>query len=169
MWRRTYAQQLLWRLVLFLPCDLPNAASKCENLVRRPGATKFCATVFVRNYFRVRNLCKKGMELSEELTVALPCDPRRERLGLVGLLLHPISRSETWRSLSFFQALRVLPALRDPRTLLKKPGRRAELEEKTGVRQQGNYTGNEGFSQGGKRGVFPAIPCGFRGLRRVGR
>jgi hypothetical protein len=107
------------------------------------------------------------MELNEELTVALPCDSGRLRPELVGLLLHPISRSETWRSLSFFQALRVLPALRDPRTLLKKSGRRAELEEKSGVRQQGNYTGNEVFSQGGKIGLFPAIPCHFSGLRMV--
>jgi hypothetical protein len=79
--------------------------------VRLNECKSFCATIFI--------YAKKGMELNEELTVALPCDLRRKRLRLVGLLLHPISRSETWRSLSFFQALRVLPALRDPRTLLK--------------------------------------------------
>src|SRR5437016_181773 len=35
--------------------------------------------------------------------VALPCDPGRAS-GLVGFLLHPISRSETWRRLMFLQA-----------------------------------------------------------------
>ena len=31
--------------------------------------------------------------------VALPFDPSRVRLELVGFLLHPVSRSETWRRL----------------------------------------------------------------------
>ena len=31
--------------------------------------------------------------------VALPFDPGRERPELVGFLLHPVSRSETWRRL----------------------------------------------------------------------
>jgi hypothetical protein len=43
-------------------------------------------------------------EENEEPTVALPCDSGRKRTELVGFLLHPVSRSETWRSLSFFQA-----------------------------------------------------------------
>jgi len=36
--------------------------------------------------------------------VALPFDSERVRSKLVGLLLHPISRSETWRSLLILQA-----------------------------------------------------------------
>src|SRR6266436_9610726 len=39
--------------------------------------------------------------------VALPFDPGRVRPELVGLLLHPVSRSETWRRLG------------TPRTLLR--------------------------------------------------
>ena len=41
--------------------------------------------------------------------VALPFDPGRVRPELVGLLLHPVSRSETWRRLG------------TPRTLLRSP------------------------------------------------
>jgi hypothetical protein len=50
--------------------------------------------------------CYEGKELNEEneeLTVALPCDSGRKQTELVGFLLHPVPRSETWRSLSFFQ------------------------------------------------------------------
>jgi hypothetical protein len=36
---------------------------------------------------------------------ASPFDPIRKRMKLVGFLLHPIPRSETWRRLFIFQAL----------------------------------------------------------------
>ncbi len=42
--------------------------------------------------------------------VALPFDPGRLRPELVGLLLHPVSRSETWRRLGTRRTL-----LRSPR------------------------------------------------------
>jgi hypothetical protein len=92
--------------------------------------------------------CFEGKRLdeeNEERTVALPCDSVRKRMELVGFLLHPVPRSETWRSLSFFQAERVFPALRDPRTLLKMPGRRAELEEKSASDNEEIIRENAGF------------------------
>jgi hypothetical protein len=58
-------------------------------------------------FCHVISRCFEGKELdeeNEELTVALPCDSVRKRTELVGFLLHPVPRSETWRSLSFFQA-----------------------------------------------------------------
>ena len=50
--------------------------------------------------------CWRNVSNASVVLGASPCDLIRERMKLVGFLLHPISRSETWRRLFLSRANR---------------------------------------------------------------
>jgi hypothetical protein len=71
--------------------------------------------------------------------------------GFVGLLLHPIPRSETWRRL-MFSRLTDQPLQGTRRS--KKTGGRVDLGGKTENRQQLNFTGKRRYSQASERRLW---------------
>src|SRR4029077_2376529 len=82
--------------------------------------------------------------------VALPFDPGRVRPELVGLLLHPVSRSETWRRLGASELCCEVREAFTPRTRGPAPGaepknchrnRLADVSQTAGTgRLRGNQT-----------------------------
>ena len=78
---------------------------------------------------------------------SLPFDPGAAP-GLVGFLLHPVPRSETWRRLKQLHAnFGQSPLARSEKSGPNSLGERVDLEETTANRQQRNYTRNEGLFQ----------------------
>src|SRR6266403_3925862 len=80
--------------------------------------------------------------------VALPFDPGRVRPELVGFLLHPVSRSETWRRLGTQRPSSEVRQAFIPRTRRKAPGaepkncRRIHLADVSQTAGTGRFGGN---------------------------
>src|SRR6266478_1670784 len=80
--------------------------------------------------------------------VALPFDPGRVRPELVGFLLHPVSRSETWRRLGTQRPSSEVRQAFIPRTRRKAPGaepkncRRIHLADVPQTTGAGRFGGN---------------------------